>query len=178
MMNNVTGINVSTPQMTFKAKAGDRKTVHEFIDKSHDMAMDYLNKDRPINEKREKLIRDTLLKLKIKCPFVGKKIKHEEAAIEHPNKLLETVESFNRQAYYEDLRRSPQEFKEVMMRDAEHQVASMTNFEIIKTILKGFLKKQPEAEYVQKIEKAVQDGMIDADQAGAMLVNPTKSKLI
>ncbi len=77
MTNGVTGVGVNNQnyQMAFKAKTGDRKMVHEFIDKSNDLATQLLNKDRPIAEKREIAFREFVSKLKMKDIFVGKKIK-------------------------------------------------------------------------------------------------------
>ena len=82
-MMNVTGTNVNNnPQITFRAKTGNRKQIHEFIDKSNDFAMEILNKDRPIAEKREVAMRRFLSKFKIKDLFVGKKFKPEEITAE------------------------------------------------------------------------------------------------
>ena len=82
MMNRIDAIG-NQLQMTFKAKPGNRKAIHEFIDRSNDLAMEVLNKDRPIAEKREALLRDTLVKLKNKCTYIGKIVERGNAAIEH-----------------------------------------------------------------------------------------------
>ena len=65
MINSINAIN-NQSQMTFKAKPGDRKAIHEFIDKTNDLAMEIINKDRPIAEKREKAIRKSLELLTVK----------------------------------------------------------------------------------------------------------------
>lgn len=138
MMNRIDVIK-NQPQMAFKAKPGNRKQIHEFIDKSSDLAMDFLNKERPVAEKREKLIRDTLLKLKIKFPFIGKKVKPEETT--KNNRLIEMVDEAHRMAYLEKLKRTnPDMYREVLRRDAEFKVAEMTNMQIIKEFIKSFFK--------------------------------------
>lgn len=151
MMNKINAIG-NQPQITFQAKKGNRKQIHEFIDKANDMAMDLLNKDRPLEEKREILIRDTLLKLKIKCPFIGKKVKPEEAAIEHINpssaKYYET-EFLKYQQYIDKAVADGMidaEHAGVLLRNkgramAEQKVANMSNWEIIKDIVKAIFKK-------------------------------------
>ena len=69
-------------------------------------------------------------------------------------------------------------YREVLRRDAEHKVAQMTNMEIIKEFVKGLFKKQPKDEYEKYIEKAVNDGVIDADHAGNLLKNHGIGKAI
>jgi len=83
-MNGVSSVSATNqnPQLAFRAKAGDRKMIHEFIDKSNDLAMDFINKDRPIAEKREIAFRKFVSKLKMKDIFVGKKVKPEEITAE------------------------------------------------------------------------------------------------
>ena len=83
MMNGVTsvGMNNQNYQMTFRAKG--EKAAYEIVDQLHEAAKEIT---RPLEEKREALIRKSLqwLKdLKIKCPFIGKKVKPNEAAVEH-----------------------------------------------------------------------------------------------
>ena len=62
MMNRINAIG-NQPQMTFKAKPGNRKQIHEFIDKSSDLAKELANKDRSFDEKKEKLFLKFLLHL-------------------------------------------------------------------------------------------------------------------
>ena len=69
MMNGV-GLNVnSSSQIMFQAKPGNRKAIHEFIDKTNDFAKEILNKDRPLEEKREIAFRESLKYLKMECPY-------------------------------------------------------------------------------------------------------------
>lgn len=121
MMNRINAIG-NQPQMTFNAKPGNRKQIHEFIDKTSDLAMDFLNKDRPIEEKREIAMRKSLAALKIKCTYIGEIVKKGKATIEH-------------------------------VLDAYKNKTQKTN--------------------KQFIEKAVKDGVMDADHAGSLL---TKTK--
>jgi hypothetical protein len=129
-------------QLAFRAKAGDRKMVHEFIDKSNDLAMDFINKDRPLAEKREVAMRRFLSKFKIKDLFVGKKVKPKETTIEHINTAVETANNASRAVYLEQLRKTdPELYKEVLRRDAILKVAQMSNTEIIKEFINGLFKK-------------------------------------
>lgn len=152
MMNGIginvnSGVNVkSNYQLAFRAKG--EKAVYEVVDKINDAAVDFINKDRPLAEKREKLIRDTLLKLRIKCPFIGKKVKPEEAKIEHitpsieNNKLIEFVDETHLKAYLEELKeRDPEGYKAALRRFAEEKVAMMSTWEILKEIAKNIFKK-------------------------------------
>ena len=127
MMNGVTGVNVNTQkyQMAFKAK-GNKKAASEVVDKINEAVIDFLNKDRPLAEKKEILIRKSLQYLKdfkIEDLFVGKKIKPEKATIEHLNP--------SSAKFYE----------------AEY------------------------LEYKQYIDRAVANGMLDAEHAGVLLRN-------
>ena len=182
-MNSVQGVNAATPQITFTAKKPNRKTIHEFIDKSNDMAMEILNKDRPVAEKREIAIRRILSSLKIKDLFVGKKIKSKEATIEHIKGGKKTTEEIvdylgfemPKKVMLERLKKeNPEAYRVQMMNEAEHKMMLMSNWDILKTVLKGILKKQPNGEYEKEIEKAVNNGMMDADQAGALLTKLQK----
>lgn len=182
-MNSVQGVNAATPQITFTAKKPNRKAIHEFIDKSNILAMDFLNKDRPVAEKREIAIRRILSSLKIKDLFVGKKIKSKEATIEHIKGGKKTTEEIvdylgfemPKKVMLERLKKeNPEAYRVQMMNEAEHKMMLMSNWDILKTVLKGILKKQPNGEYEKEIEKAVNNGMMDADQAGALLTKLQK----
>ena len=85
-MNGITSINAANPQRTFKAKPGNRKQVHEFIDKSNNFDMEILHIDRSLEEIGEIDKRKVLLSLK--CPFVGKIIEKGKAIIEHITTVL------------------------------------------------------------------------------------------
>jgi len=87
-MNNIQGINAATPQMTFKAKPGNRKAIHEFIDKTNDFAKEILNKDRPLEEKKEMAFRESIKYLKMECPYFAKLIEKGKANIEHVKNLF------------------------------------------------------------------------------------------
>ena len=181
-MINAVNVN-NNPHITFKAKSGNRKQIHEFIDKTSDLARDILNKDRPVAEKREGAIRRILSGLKIKDLFVGKKIKSEEATIEHIKERKKTTEEIvdylgfemPKKVMLERLKKeNPEAYRVQMMNEAEHKIMLMSNWDILKTVLKGILKKQPNGEYEKEIEKAVVDGMVDADHAGALLTKIQK----
>jgi hypothetical protein len=179
-MNGVTSVNVSTSQTVFRAKTGDKKIIHEIIGKTNNLAM---NKDRPVAEKREIAIRRILSSLKIKDLFVGKKIKSKEATIEHIKGGKKTTEEIvdylgfemPKKVMLERLKKeNPEAYRVQMMNEAEHKMMLMSNWDILKTVLKGILKKQPNGEYEKEIEKAVNNGMMDADQAGALLTKLQK----
>ena len=179
-MMNVTGTNVNnSSQLAFRAKAGDRRMIHEFIDKSNDLTMELLNKDRPIAEKREIAIRKILSNLKIKSLFAGKKIKFEKATNDHINNDVEADNNVSRDIYLEGFRdTNPMLYKEILQKDAKYKIAQMSNIELIKEFLKGLLKKQSKNEYEKCIEKAVNDGVIDAEHAGKLLLNHKIDKSI
>ena len=69
---------------------------------------------------------------------------------------------------------NPEAYRVQMMNEAEHKIMLMSNWDILKTVLKGILKKQPNGEYEKEIEKAVVDGMVDADHAGVLLTKIQK----
>ena len=145
MMNGVSSVSTTNQnyQLAFRAKTGDRKMIHEFIDKSNDFAMDLINKDRPLAEKREVAMRRILSSLKIKDLFVGKKVKPEETTTEHINTAIEAANNASRAVYLEQLRKTnPELYKEVLRRDAIIKVAQMSNIELIKEFIKGLFKKQ------------------------------------
>ena len=145
-MMNVTGLGVNptdNSQLAFKAKKPNRKQIHEFIDGMSDAAKNF---QRPIPEQRETAMRNALLSLRLKCPFIGKIMKSSEANIEHitsakNNKLIEFVDNAHRQAYLTELKqRNPELYKEVLRREALQKVAQMSNMQIVKEIIKGFFK--------------------------------------
>ena len=187
MMNGVTSVNIPTSQTAFRAKAGDRKMIHEFIDKSNDLTMEILHKDRPVVEKKENAMRRILSGLKIKDLFVGKKIKSKEATIEHIKGGKKTTEEIvdylgfemPKKVMLERLKKeNPEAYRVQMMNEAEHKIMLMSNWDILKTVLKGILKKQSNGEYEQRIKKAVEDGWLDSDHAGTLLINKYLSKLL
>ena len=63
MMNSVSPFNVSSSQVAFAKKIGNRKEIHEFIDKTNDVITDYLHKDRSINEIKERAIKKSVSKV-------------------------------------------------------------------------------------------------------------------
>ena len=187
MMNGVSSVGTTNQnyQLAFRAKAGDRKMVHEFIDKSNDLAMDFINKDRSLAEKREVAMRRILSSLRIKDLFVGKKVKPEEATIEHMKKGKRTTEEIvdslgfeiPKKVMLERLKKeNPEAYKVMLMNEAEHKVMLMSNWDILKTIFKEIFKKPSKDEYEKNIEKAVKDGVIDADHAATLLINHALGK--
>ena len=83
MINSINNVSATTPQTAFKRKGAARHELHAFIDESNKIAMELLNKDRPLAEKRDAFIRDSLLKLRIKDSYIGKIIERGKASIEH-----------------------------------------------------------------------------------------------
>ena len=52
-MNSVeANVNNQNNLTAFKAKAGNRKAIHEFIDKNYDLTMEFINRNRPAAENR------------------------------------------------------------------------------------------------------------------------------
>ena len=144
MKNCLEAINTN-PQMTFKAKPGNRKQIHEFIDKTNDLAMDMLNRERPIAEKKEIAKRESasLLAQKVKNSYIGKLIFTQDSYID---KLINRTKAI-----------------------VEH----------IKTQFRSTKQKNKEyEEYEKTIKQAVEDGVLDADRAGTMLINKALEKFI
>jgi len=88
MIDNVSLSVDKNYQMAFKAKKPNRKAIHEFIDKTNDLAFEILNKDRPAAEKRKITIRKSLSALRMKCPYAGVIVKRSEAVVEHIKSAL------------------------------------------------------------------------------------------
>ena len=86
MMNGVTGVGASNQnyQMAFRAKGVNKQKAIEVVDKlGIQMPREMELSRRPIEEQRERILLKFLSKFKIKDLFTGKKIKQEEATIEH-----------------------------------------------------------------------------------------------
>lgn len=63
MMNSVNGVEGSNSQLAFQAKwknNATKKQAYKTIDKINQVAVDFMNKDRPIEEQREIAMRRTL----------------------------------------------------------------------------------------------------------------------
>ncbi len=90
-MNSVNGVEGSNSQLAFQAKwknNATKKQAYKTIDKINQAAVDFMNKDRPIEEQREIAMRRSLSNLKIKCPYTGVILEKGKAIIEHIRKLF------------------------------------------------------------------------------------------
>ena len=140
MMNGVTGVGVNN--QNYQIKFGNKMSKAEWM--VVDAVNDALVKEpRSLAEKTElaKLKSASLLVQKFKSLFVGKKVEPKETTTEHINTVIETANNTSRAVYLEQLRKTdPKLYAEVLRRDAEHNIASMTNIEIIKELIKNLFK--------------------------------------
>ena len=130
MLNSIDKVSVSTTHPAFKRKGVARHELHAFIDESNRVAMELLHKDRPLEEKREALLRDTLRKFKIKDTFVGNLIDCVKATIALVKR------TFNKDEYEKMI---INEVKAGRM-DADHARVLLGNYFMSKDIANKFLK--------------------------------------
>ena len=137
MMNRVDAVG-NQLQTNFKAKPGNRKQIHEFIDKTNDFARDILNKDRPIAEKMEIAKRESasILAQKVKNSYIGKLIftqdsyidkliNRTKATIEHIKTRFRSVKQKNKE--YEEYKKTITQAVEDGMLDADKAKTLLIN---------------------------------------------------
>ena len=117
-MNSV-NFNVTTQNVNFTAKVKvNKKNANEIIDAMNDKAVEFLNKDRPLEEKREMAIRKSLENIFKKFGF-GKKLRNAGEEAEKQNNI---IDSFNKVYNDYKLKRlaknNPDEAREQLMRES------------------------------------------------------------
>ena len=151
-MNSVTSVGASNQnyQMAFRAKGNQE--VYKVIDNINDITVDFLNKNRPLEEQKEIAIRKSLkfLKdLKIKDLFVGKKVKPNETTVEHLTQRDVILDYFDNKYYIDkavaDGMMDPEKAKNLLANKgielAYRRVAGMSTWEMLKEIAKNMFKK-------------------------------------
>ena len=136
MMNSISMDN-QTHQVAFRArKINDIKKAHRVIDQINDAAVEFMNKDRPIEEKRETMIRRYTAKF---MEIFGKKTNKN-------NKLVETANKASREANLEELRKTnPDAYVEALKRyNKEEEVMENYNKAYEDFVLKRMMKEDPE----------------------------------
>lgn len=118
-MNNTVNFNVSTSNVNFTAKKVNNKKIYETIDAFNDIAVEYLNKDKSIAEKKETAIRKSLEGIFKKF---GKKLRNggkDLAEIKKQNRLFNTIDAVQRDMKLKMLmKKNPDEAREQIMRES------------------------------------------------------------
>ena len=164
MVNGVTGVGVNNQnyQMAFKAKGVNKQKTMEIVDKlGIQIPRDIELSRRPIEEQRENLLMrsvskftDMFFKKPKKDLFVEFIEGEVKAGKMEPDKartilinhhigsddLVTVANELSRQNYLDELaKKDPELYAEVLRRDAEHKVASMSTMQLLKEIAKGLL---------------------------------------
>ena len=83
-MNGIKSINASNLQIAFMAKPGNRKQIHEFIDKTGDLAADVINKDEKAAKNKKFKLGEAIAAIMPKI-FIGTATDAKAAPIERIN---------------------------------------------------------------------------------------------
>lgn len=118
-MNNTVNFDVLTPNINFTAKKVNNENLYKTIDAFNDIAVEYLNKDKSLTEKKETAIRKSLEGIFKKF---GKKLRNggkDLAEIKKQNRLFNTINAVQRDMQLKMLmKKNPDEAREQIMRES------------------------------------------------------------